>query len=117
MGKFDIAPVTDQKFPLKMWAMNLGMYEVTAKNWPEFFVRIRLYEELGNSPMLKYTETNEPVTITPELAKQHIGCRLGDMNEERAAWWLRIMNNRTRELEYAVEKFDGTVTFPGADGE
>lgn len=116
MGTMDLTPKTNQKFPLQMWGMNLGMYEVTEKNWPEFFVRIRLYEELVDGPMLKYTETDEPVTITPELAKQHIGCRLGDMNQERAAWWLRIMKNRARELEYAVEKFDPAMAFPDADG-
>ncbi|MFH9606912.1 hypothetical protein [Streptomyces sp. NPDC017448] len=115
MATMDITPETNQNFPLQMWAMNLGMYEVTADNWSEFFVRIRLYAELIDGPLLKYVETNKPVEITPELAKQHIGCRLGGMNEERGAWWLRLMKSRARELEYAVEKFDPSVEFPRTD--
>lgn len=115
MATMNITPETNQKFPLQMWGMNLGMYEVTAANWSEFFVRIRLYAELIDGPLLRYTETNEPVEITPELAKQHIGCRLGDVNQEREAWWLRIMKSKARSLEYAVEEFDDTVAFPGSD--
>lgn len=113
----DITPVTDQTYPLRMWGMNLGMYEVNEKNWPEFFVRIRLFEEFGNAPMLKNADTNEPVTITPELAKQHIGCRLGDKMEERDVWWLRIMKGRARSLEYQVTDFDGNIEFPNSDDE
>ncbi|MFE9833976.1 hypothetical protein ACFYP4_02335 [Streptomyces sp. NPDC005551] len=115
MSTINITPKTDQRFPLQMWSMNLGLYEVTDDNWHEFFVRVRLYEEFGNAPMLKYSDTNEPVTITPEMAKQHIGCRLGDRNQERDAWWIRIMDNRAKSLEFAVEEFDADVEFPEHD--
>jgi hypothetical protein len=114
MGTMDITPVTDQRYPLKMWAINLGMWEVTEENWPEFFVRIRLYEELAGAPMLQNADTNEPVTITPELAKQHIGCSIGDKMEKRDEWWLRIMHRRARSLEYEAREFDSSV-FPVAE--
>ncbi|MFE6739858.1 hypothetical protein [Streptomyces tubercidicus] len=111
----NVTPKTNEKYPLQMWGMNLGMYEVTEKNWPEFFVRIRLYEEFGNAPMLK--DSGKPFSITPEVAQQHIGCKLGDKVEERAEWWLRIMKGRARTLEYAVTEFDGSIEFPEDDDE
>jgi hypothetical protein len=114
MGTMNVTPQINPKFPLQMWARNLGMWEVTEKNWPEFFVRIRLYEELAGAPMLRNADTNEPVTITPELAKQHIGCRLGDKMETRDEWWLRIMHGRATSLEYEARNFDPEV-FPLPD--
>jgi hypothetical protein len=116
MGEtMDITPVTSDKYPLQMWGMNLGLYEVKIDNWYEFFVRIRLYEQLQDGPMLNYSDTNEPVTITPELAKQHIGCTLGCKIETRDEWWLRIMKGRARSLEYEVESVDPNVEFPRSE--
>lgn len=112
MGKMILTPVTNQKYPLELWARNLGMYEVTEKNWHEFFVRIRLYEQWQGVSLLKYSDSNEPVEITPELAKQHVGCRLGDKMEDRNTWWVRIMSGQARSLEYEVEQFAPDVEFP-----
>lgn len=105
MGKLDLTPKINQKFPLQMWGINLGMYEVKEDNWAEFFVRIQLMAETLDVPMLRY-ESGEAVPITPELAKQHIGCRLGDRNEDREKWWLRIMRHRATGYENQVRDFD-----------
>ena len=113
MAEINLTPVTDQKYPLRMWGMNLGMCEVTEKNWHEFFVRVRLYEELQGVPLLR--REDKPFEITPELAKQHIGCHLGAKIEERDVWWLRIMNDRAKSLEFQVREFDETVEFPRSD--
>lgn len=109
----DITPKINQKYPLQVWAMSLGMYGVTDKNWPEFYVRIKLYEEMQDgSPLLQYTETKEPVPVTPELAKQHIGCRLGDQNLTREQWWLRLLKSRASSFQYQAEEFAGAELFP-----
>jgi hypothetical protein len=112
----DITPEIDQKYPLQMWGMNLGLYEVTEENWHEFYVRLKVYEEMQNgTPMLRYTETGEPVPITPELAKQHVGCHLRDQLLTREAWWLRLLKNRASSYEYKVEEFAGVDLFPRSD--
>lgn len=109
---FDITPVVDQKYPLRMVAMAVGMWEVTQKNWGEFYVRMKLMELNVGGAFLKNGDTGEELPVTPEMARDHIGMVISGAMEERSAWIARIFGNKANELQYAVEKFDGSYEFP-----
>lgn len=110
----DITPKVDQRYPLGMLSHTIGLYEITDKNWGEFFVRMRLYEELSGGAFLMDRDSKEKVPITPELARQHVGFKPMDQILTREQWWLRLLKNRSRELEYAAEN-DGAPEFPRPD--
>lgn len=112
MKTFNIAPQINEKFPFQIYGPMLGMWDVTEENYGEFYVRLQLLDQLNGGPLLKAGE--EPYEITPERAKEHIGCRLRDQDLDREAWWLRVLSGRVRSLENTLETATG-YEFPRSD--
>ncbi|MBD0733986.1 hypothetical protein [Streptomyces sp. CBMA29] len=112
---FDITPKINVKYPLDLPAKAIGMWEVTATNWGEFFIRISLMEIKLGGAFLRDGRTGADVPITPEMARDHVGLMIQSANEERDAWMARIFGGKIQELEYAVETFDPSYAFPRPD--
>jgi hypothetical protein len=94
----DLNPVTTT---IIFGTMITGIGELTEQNAPEFYARLHLAEQLRGP--LAYNGHGEPITITPQYVKGHIGLKTNVFPKEtRAAWLKRYVSP---ELTESVQKF------------
>lgn len=86
-----------------IWAtMAVDLGEITEKNWQEFWARVAVHEEVCGAFIFQHEKGKgpEPVFITPEQVKAHIGLTTNVRSLKETAWGSRLgglLVNRKQE--------------------
>ena len=88
--------------------MHIGMNEITATNYQEFYLRIKFYERLFE-PLLSFnSEELQDARITIQDVKDHIGLSTNATNETLKKWHNRMLDTwideQKRYSKYDAEK-------------
>lgn len=91
-GQVQMNPVTNT---IIMLSMVVGLGEITEKNWPTFFERLAILQDI-DGPFLHNVRSEKgeaaPIWITDEDVRNHIGLRTNVSNDaswnRRFAWKL-----------------------------
>ena len=81
---YELSPIT---FYLRSNCLSVGIWELTEKNYKEFYYRCIFQDTLrGIKPFYNKDDHNETYSITLEQVKEHIGLRV-----DRYRYWLNEM--------------------------
>lgn len=92
-----------------IWAtMSIGIGEITAKNWKEFYSRIALIEQLSGTFLYEFNPETElhdvAAPITAEQVKAHVGLTTNVFPKESVAKWsTHIVQNRLDDITRSIE--------------
>lgn len=84
-----------------VWAtIHVGINEITAKNWREFYARLHIWER-SLSPLMYYAD-NKNHYMTPVEVYMHIGLRTNASNKTRSQFMTTVFDIIEREQEQVI---------------
>lgn len=89
---------------------NVGVYEITKKNWREVFFRITVLNE-ACGPFL-VDENKNPITITPNMIHELIGLWVRGCEKNRTQFMLMIGKIYQQRTDRALKEFDDSFVAP-----
>lgn len=90
--------MTPQTEAMIWLTMSVGIGNITEKNAPQFYSRVRAYETLFGSFLISFDENGKKYhPITPEDVVKHIGLRTNVTLESDASFKNRMFKNFMRD--------------------
>jgi hypothetical protein len=93
-----------------IWAtMAVDLGEISDENYVEFYLRIKLYEQMFSA--MRYTEpAGEPAYFTFEEVQLHIGLRTNVSDKTWGQWLKRMGTNWRAVEEHRISQKANTLT-------
>lgn len=87
-------------------SLEIGLDEITEKNYKEFFIRVSLAEKLFGTYLFnpRDGDVHEPRPITLEDIKSHIGLDTNASNMTKTAFHKRMIDRFYREADEKIKR-------------